>query len=174
MRGKDHHVQEVMSVAIGSSYDMLLATIDPNVQARPTRHLSNLLGQISINPIPGISLHSYAQYNTQDKFWATANSGVDLSTPGGHSLSVDYLFTDRRYAGAVRQYLGRTNVVISRRWSLKGYVLYDAMQKLVQQETIGLIYQHPCWSLEIDYLPLQPPGRHDLGKGLWFPLLAWI
>ena len=169
--GEDHHVQEVMSVAIGSSYDMLLTTVDPTAQAVPTHHLSNLLGQFSINPFPGISLHSYAQYNPQDKFWATANAGVDLSTPGGHSLSVDYLFTDHRYATAVRQYLARTNVVISRRWSLKGYVLYDALQKLVQQETIGLIYQHPCWSLEIDTFRYNRPAGTTSGKDYGFHFL---
>jgi lipopolysaccharide assembly outer membrane protein LptD (OstA) len=169
--GKDHHVQEVVSAAIGSSYDMLLTTVDPSVQALPTHHLSNLLGQLAINPFPGLSLHSYAQYNAQEKFWATANAGVDVSVPGGHSLSVDYLFTDHRYAATVRQYIARTSVVINRRWSLKGYVLYDALQKLIQQETVGLLYQHPCWSLELQTFRYNRPAGTTSGKDQGFHFL---
>jgi len=169
--GKDHHVQQVVSVAVGSSYDMLLTTVDPTVQARPTRHLSNLLGEISLSPFPGITLHSYAQYNPHDKYWATASSGVDLAVPGGHRLSVDYLFTDRRYATSVRQYMGRTKIALGRRWSLNGYVLYDSIKKLVQQETIGLLYQHPCWSLEVETFRYNRPAGTTSGKDYGFHFL---
>jgi LPS-assembly protein len=169
--GKDHHVQQVASVAIGTSYDMLLTTVDPSVQALPTRHLSNLLGQISITPIPGIGLHSDAQYNTQHKFWAAANSGLDLSTHGGQSLSVSYIYTDQRYATAVRQYTANTKIVITPRWSLKGYVVYDAIQKLMQQETFGLLYQHPCWNLEINTFRYNRPAGTTSGSDYGFQFL---
>ena len=170
-QGQDHHVQQVMSVAIGSSYDMLLTTVDPAVQALPIHHLSNLLGQLSITPIPGINLHSYAQYNTQDKYWATSNIGLGLSSPRGDNLDIDYLFTDQRYATNVRQFVTSTKVILGQRWSLKGYVLYDALQKLVQQENIGLIYQHPCWSLEIDTFRYNRPAGTTSGKDYGFHFL---
>ena len=142
--------RDLLVVRAGVAYDRLRTTIDNALQAAPTRPFSNLLGEISANPIPSLNLYASGQYNPTGRYWATTTAIANLNTPDGHQLSVSHQQTDARYAARAQLLTVSGNVRIGNRWNVNGLWQYDSLLKITQQTSVGLKYDHPCWTLGVE------------------------
>ncbi|HXH64458.1 MAG TPA: LPS assembly protein LptD [Mariprofundaceae bacterium] len=166
--------RDVMLIAIGSSYDIRRSSVDPALKPIPATHWSNLLGSLMISPIAGLSLHGEGQYSTRPKFWATANAGLDWVSAGGHELHLGYQFTDARFATATRLFSASARLAVTPRWQMLGGIQYDSLLRLTQQASVGLRYQHPCWSLEVDGYRYNRPSGTTPGSDIGFRFLLGL
>ena len=156
--------RDVMLIAIGASYDIRRSSVDPTLKPIPPNHWSNLLGRLMISPIAGLTLHGEGQYDSQAKFWDTANAGLDWTSKAGHELHLGYQFTDARFATPARLFLASIRLAVSSRWQMLGNIQYDSLLRLTQQASVGLRYQHPCWSLEVDGYRYNRPSGTMTGR----------
>ena len=153
----DAAAREILVVRAGVAYDRLRTSIDTGLQAAATRPYSNLLGEVSTNPLPGLSLYASGQYNPTERYWATATAAANISTQAGHQLIVSHQYTDARYATRSQLLTVSGNVHIGSRWNVSGYWQYDSLLKITQQTSVGLKYDHPCWTLGVEGYRLNRP-----------------
>ncbi len=170
----DGAARDVLKLAIGASYDVRRNSVDPALKPVPVIPWSNLLGSIMISPIAGLSLHGEGQYSTQPKYWATANAGLDWTSKAGHELHLGYQFTDARFATPARLFTASTRLVLASRWQMLGSIQYDSLLRLTQQASLGLRYQHPCWSLEVDGYRYNRPSGTTAGSDIGFRFLLGL
>jgi len=166
--------RDVMTLAIGASYDIRRNSVDPALKPVPAIPWSNLLGAIMISPIAGLSLHGEGQYSTQPKYWATANAGLDWVSKAGHQLHLGYQFTNARFAIPTRLLTASGALAISPRWRMSGSILYNSLLRLTQQTSLGLRYQHPCWSFEVDGYRYNRPSGTTAGSDIGFRFLLGL
>ncbi len=147
---------DILIVRGGMSYDLLQQSIDVTLQAAPARPLSNLLAEVIWQPLTNMRIYSSGQYNPADGYWTNYTAAADV-TLSANSLHVDYQFTDRRYSTKVQFLNVRANAALGRRWKASATWQYDMLLKLSQQTTLGLKYDHPCWTLGLETYKLISP-----------------
>ena len=162
--------RDVLIVRGGVSYDLLKESIDAALQSAPTRALSNLLGEIIWQPMGNISIYNSGQYNAADRYWASFNSSVSI-TGSGNQLLVGYQFTDARYATQAQLLNVSGRVELNNRWQANGLWQYDMLLKLSQQTSIGLQYNHPCWTLGFEGYRTNSPVGTSTTSNFGFRLL---
>jgi LPS-assembly protein len=167
----DGTARDVMTLAVGVSYDIQRSSVDPTLEPVPAIPWSNLLGAIMISPIPGLSLHGEGQYSTWPKYWATANAGLDWVSKAGHALHLGYRFTDARFSTPARLFTASGRLAVATRWQMLGSIQYDSLLRLIQQAGVGLRYQHPCWSFEVDGYRYNRPSGTTAGSDIGFRFL---
>jgi len=141
--------RDAVIVSLGTSYDLLHQRVDTRLQRDPVRAFSNVIGEIILKPVSGITLRSSGQYNTNRHYWATMTSGMDLSVED-NNLHVGYTFTDKRYALAAKLIDLRGAFSLNQRWQATGRWQFDILRKLSQQASIGLQYNHACWKIGVE------------------------
>jgi len=144
--GVDALARDLLIVRAGVSYDLQRQTVDAALKPAATRPFSNLLGAIIFQPATGIYLSSSGQYDPGNKYWATISSALRLNDSSGNNLSIGYQLTDARYTTESQLMNISTNLNLPGRWRANGNWQYDYLLKFTQQTTLGLKYQHPCWT----------------------------
>jgi len=139
--------RDLLIVRAGAAYDMLRQSVDPALQAAPTRPFSNLLGEIIWQPLTGMTLYSSGQYNPTDRYWSTLNAYINLTGSRENSLYIGYYLTDARYTTRTQLIDLRSNINLGARWQATANWQYDTLLKLSQQTALGLQYKHPCWTV---------------------------
>ena len=150
--------RDILVVRAGVAYDRLRTTVDNALQTAPTRPFSNLLGEVSVNPIPELNLYASGQYNPTARYWATTTASASLATAEGHQLSIIHQHTDTRYATRAELLTVSGDAHLSSRWHVNGYWQYDRLLKITQQTAIGVKYDHPCWTLGVEGYRLNRPS----------------
>lgn len=135
---------------VGAAYDLIRKTVDPALLTAPTHPFSNLLGEITLAPTDDIKLSAGGQYDPIQKFLATANAGLTVTSKSGHKLNLNWRMTDARYATASEYAMAMANLQLTRRTALSGSWQYDLLLKQTQQASGGLKYVHPCWDASIE------------------------
>jgi len=148
--GATNGAHEIINAKVGAAYELKRESVDPATLTAATRPFSNLLGEIVIYPIIGISISAGGQYNSSARYWATAHSTLNMASDSGHSLNVNWQHTDGRYATASELITANSELKIAQRWNLFGSWKYDPRLKLTQQISSGAHYLHPCWDLRIE------------------------
>jgi len=138
--------RDLLIVRAGVAYDMLRQSVDQALQAAATRPFSNLLGELIWQPVDGIALYSSGQYNPVGRYWSTLNSQINMANRMG-SLNVGYQLTDARYSTRTQLININSKIQLASRWQATANWQYDTLLKLSQQTTLGLQYNHPCWTV---------------------------
>jgi len=146
-KGKLTAARDVLIVRAGAAYYLSRKTVDAALQPAPPHPFSNLLGEITWQPVAGITIYGSGQYNSADHYWATLNSSVSLSSRSGNTLSAGYYLTDPRYSYAAKMIYLSGNAHLNSRWKATANWQYNALLKLSQRIALGLQYQHPCWTV---------------------------
>ncbi|MDQ6981738.1 MAG: LPS assembly protein LptD [Mariprofundus sp.] len=141
--------RDAVIVSLGTSYDLLQQRVDTRLQRDPVRAFSNVIGEIILEPVSGITLRSSGQYNTSRHYWATMTSSLGLSAEN-NQLYVGYTFTDKRYARAAKLIDLRGAFSLNQRWQATGGWKYDVLLKSTQQASVGLQYTHACWKIGLE------------------------
>ena len=162
--------RDVLIARIGTAIDMLRQRIDRTLQQRPTQALSNLLGEISWSPATGISLSGAGQYNSAANYWATISSALNL-TSTDKQLHLGYIFTDKRYATPAKLINISGTYQLQQRWHASASWQYDILQKLSQQASVGLQYQHACWTIGLEAYRSNRRSGTTTSSNLGFTLL---
>ncbi len=156
----------MLTARAGVAYDMLRQNVDANLQTAQTRPFSNVVGELILSPMKGITVDTSGQYDPVNKFWGTAQAGIRLKHAQGHQLNVRWQRVDARYSTPTELISGGLDVKVAPRWLVFGYMKYDARIKLMQQTSAGVHYQQSCWDLKLEsYSNLNggSTGRTNLG-----------
>lgn len=143
---------------VGVAYDLRRRN---SVTGQPTyaTPLSNLVGDISLQPLSGLSLSASGQYDSKNRFFDTGHANMNWSSGDGRELQVSYLYTDARYSTEAQLLRGSAKVRVSSYWHVLGSWDYDLLLKRSSQFSWGVDYIHPCWSLKIEaYKIIRPTG----------------
>jgi lipopolysaccharide assembly outer membrane protein LptD (OstA) len=163
--------RDVLIIRGGAAYDLQRQSVDTAVQSASTRPFSNLLGEVIVEPLSGMRLYASGQYNPTQRYWATITSAVDFSSPGGNSLRIGQQFTDARYATQSQLLDVSASIRVTNRWHITGDWQYDSLLKLTQRTTLGLAYNHPCWSLGVEAYRLNRPSGTSSASDYGFRIL---
>ncbi len=156
----------ILTARAGVAYDMLRENVDSSLQTAAVRPFSNLVGELTISPIHGITVDAKGQYDPTNKYWGTAQAGLRLKHANGHQFYVRWQRVDQRYSTATELISGGVDVKVAPRWKAFGRVQYDARIKSMQQSLAGVHYQHSCWDFKIEgYRNLNSgsTGQADIG-----------
>ncbi|MDQ6955148.1 MAG: LPS assembly protein LptD [Mariprofundaceae bacterium] len=140
----------IFTARLGVAYDLLRQNIDTTLQTTQLRPFSNLVGELVVSPMPGLTADASGQYDPVNKFWGTAQAAIHLQHQQGHQLNVRWQRVDARYSTATEFLSGDLDVAITPRWKAFGTVQYDARIKLTQQASTGIHYQHSCWDFKVE------------------------
>ncbi len=163
--------RDALIIRAGAAYDIQRQSVDTTLQAAPTRPFSNLLGEIIVRSVSGLSLYASGQYNPTQRYWATINSAASFSSTNGYSLLVSHQFTDSRYATQSQLLNVSASAQVANRWHITGDWQYDSLLKLTQRTTLGLTYKHPCWSLGVEAYRLNRPSGTSSSADFGFRIL---
>ncbi len=163
--------RDVLIVRTGVSYDLMRTSIDTALQNTPTRPFSNLLGEIIWQPLDNLRLSSSGQYDTAERFWADLNASASLTSADGDHLSVVYKFTDARYTTKVQLLSLNSQIGLNHRWKATANWQYDMLLKLSQRTSLGLQYNHPCWTLGFEAYRTNSPVGTGTASNFGFRLL---
>ncbi|ATX80551.1 LPS assembly outer membrane protein LptD (organic solvent tolerance protein OstA) [Mariprofundus aestuarium] len=145
----------------GASYDQRRVSVDPALQAAPTRPFSNLLAEAIWHPAAGFHLSARGQYNPADRYWATGHANAGLYSSSGNALNIGYAYTDSRYTTRAQTISANGSLRITDRWHVAANWQYDTLLKLSQQTSVELKYQHPCWTMGVEgYRTNRPTGTN--------------
>ncbi|MDX8405601.1 MAG: LPS assembly protein LptD [Mariprofundus sp.] len=147
--GAKEAARDVLTARAGIAYDILRSSVDPLLQAAPTRPFSNLLGELIWQPVDGISLRGNGQYNPSGHYWSTLYTAINLANQTG-TLYAGYQLTDARFSTRSQLIDLKSAVNLGSRWSATARWQYDRLRKLSQQTAIGMQYKHPCWTTGIE------------------------
>jgi len=156
----------LLTARVGVAYDMLRQNVDASLQTAQIRPFSNLVGELAVSPMQGITIDGSGQYDPVNKSWGTAQAGLQLQHIQGHQLNVRWQRVDALYSTPTELISGSLDVKFASRWSAFGYMIYDARIKLTQQASTGVHYQHSCWDFKLEgYRNLNSGsiGRSDVG-----------
>ncbi len=142
--------RDIMNAKLGAAYEQLQESVDPSILPTATHPVSNLLGEIAVYPLVGISISAGGQYNPADRYWAMAYGSLHVASESGHKFNVSWQRTDSRYAAASELIASNATLRVAQRWSAFGSWQYDPRLKLTQQASAGVHYLHPCWDLRIE------------------------
>jgi len=158
-RMSEARARDVATLRIGAAYDFIRETVDASLKPAPTRPFTNLLGELLLNPLPGLSLHADGQYDPSGNFWPVAHASLDWHARYGHKFRAAYRFTDARYAEEAQIVDVSGEARLGQRWYANAGWQYDTLLKLTQRLDGGIRYQHPCWSVMVDvYRTNRPSG----------------
>jgi len=166
----DVPARDVLIVRGGFSYDLLQKSVDAALQAAPARPFSNLLGELIWQPISNMRIYNSGQYNTADRYWANINASLTLSALG-NQLQLGYQFTDVRYATQAQLFNVSAGIGLGNRWKATASWQYDMLLNLSQQTSLGLQYNHPCWTLGLDAYKTNSPIGTSTSSNFGFRLL---
>ncbi|MDQ6973297.1 MAG: LPS assembly protein LptD, partial [Mariprofundaceae bacterium] len=140
----------VMSSKVGVVYDFLRQYVDKNLQNSPLRPFSNILMGMNIMPLSGLQLSGEGQFDPVGSYWSTAQASLSLSHRQGHHMNIRWQRIDPRYSIASETITSDALLAISPRWKINAQAQYDATLKRTQASSLGLDYQHACWSLKTE------------------------
>ena len=146
----DAPAQALLTSSVGVAYDFLRLPVDNNLQASPTRPFSNLVGSLALTPTSWIRLDSDGQYNPVGHYWATSQAALHLQHHAGAQLNLGWQRTDVRYTTPSETLRSELYLPLQQRWSVSSNTLYDGKLKRTQSSSLGVHYQHPCWSLQTE------------------------
>jgi len=156
----------ILTARVGVAYDMLRQNVDANLQTAQTRPFSNMVGEIIVSPIRGVTAAASGVYDPSKKFWGAAQASLRLEHTQGHKLNVRWQRVDARYSTPTELISARLDLKLLPRWRVFGQMQYDARIKSVQQALAGAHYQHSCWDFKLEaYRNLNrgSAGTADLG-----------
>lgn len=166
-RMRSTQAQDLATLRIGAAYDLRRETVDATLKPVPTRPFSNLVGDLILRPLPGLSLTAGGQYDPSDRFWPVINTAINWRSENGYKFHAGYQLTDARYAKEAQLVDVSGEVPLGNRWHINAGWQYDTLLKLTQRLDGGIRYQHPCWNLKVDvYRTNRPSGTAqsaDLG-----------
>ena len=146
----DQATRDLLILRGGAAYDLLRKSIDPALQAAPTRPFSNLLAGLAWYPITGFHLSAEGQYNPADRYWATGTASIGYNPSQSNNLNITYSYTDARYAARAQLIDVSGNLQLWNRWHLNGLLQYDTLLKLSQKTSVAVKYLHPCWTMSVE------------------------
>jgi len=155
---KDHSTREIFNVRVGASYNIRKRLSDLALQTKPIRPFSNLLGELSVTPIPSLSFYAAGQYDPAGRFWDTATTSMNWNPASGHKLRVAYRVTDARFAPAAQTINVSGSVKLGPRWHTLGSWDYNTHLRITQHASLGLGYEHPCWHLTVEAYRINRPS----------------
>ncbi|HKJ83938.1 MAG TPA: LPS-assembly protein LptD, partial [Mariprofundaceae bacterium] len=147
---------------VGLSYDLRRRN---SVTGQPlnTPPFSNIVGDLSVNPLPGLSFSADGQYDSSRRFFDTAHAGVNWTSDLGHELHIAYLYTDARYSTRAQLVRSSAKARVADYWHILGTWYYDINRKRSAQFSWGFNYEHPCWSLKVEaYKIVRPTGTSSV------------
>jgi len=163
--------RDVLIMRAGVSYDLLQQSIDTALQATPVRGLSDLLAEVIWNPISNVRVFGSGQYNPAERYWANITAAVNIASTTGNQLNVAYQFTDARYATEIQLLNLNSKFVLNGRWRATANWQYDLLLKFSQQTSLGLQYQHPCWTVGAEAYKNNSPLGTGTSSNFGFHLL---
>jgi len=166
-----HAKRDALIVRGGVSYDIIRSSIDTALQATPTRPFSNLLGEFIWQPMTNLRLSGSGQYDTAKRFWADLNTSAVITSSAGDHLSATYKFTDARYTTKVQLLSLNSQIGLGRRWKATANWQYDMLLKLSQRTSLGLQYNHPCWTFGFEGYRTNSPVGTGSASNFGFRLL---
>jgi len=155
---KSGSAREVLNMRVGATYNIRKRLSDQQLQTEPLRPFSNLVGDVSITPIPSLNFSADGQYDPAGRFWDTATTALDWNPASGHQLHVGYRVTDARFASESRaiDVSGRLN--LGSRWRTFGAWNYDTLIRSTQHASLGMEYHHPCWHVTVEAYRINRPS----------------
>ena len=135
---------------IGVAYDLLRQTVDANLQTQATRPFSNILGSFDLTPSTWMQLSATGQWNPVARYWASNRLSLNLSHPQGHHVDVTWQRQDARYGLATESITANAKIALATRWQSNAHALYDRKLKIMQDASLGIRYQHPCWHVDVE------------------------
>ncbi|MBL1353111.1 MAG: LPS-assembly protein LptD [Zetaproteobacteria bacterium] len=142
--------RNILSSKVGVAYDFLRQYVDKNIQNSPLRPFSNILMGMNITPLAGIQLSGEGQFDPVGSYWSTAQAGLSLSHSQGHHINIRWHRIDPRYSIASETITSDALFTVTSRWKINAQAQYDAKLKRTQASSLGLDYQHACWSLKTE------------------------
>jgi len=156
----------MLTARVGVAYDMLRQNVDVNLQTLQPRPFSNIVGELIVSPIRGVTADASGVYDPVKKIWGTAQAGLRLQHKQGHTLNVRWQRVDERYSTPTELISGGLDFKLLPRWRAFGQMQYDVRIKSMQQASAGAHYQHSCWDFKLEaYRNLNrgSAGTADLG-----------
>ena len=153
--------RDMLLVRAGASYDLLQQNIDPTLQSAPVRTWSDLLAEVVWQPAANMRLFASGQYNPDERYWANITAAVNMASATGNQINIAYQFTDARYTIETQLLNAQAKLGLNGRWKATANWQYDLLRKFSQQTSLGLQYQHPCWTVGLEAYKSNSP----LGTG---------
>jgi len=141
---------DMLTARLGVAYDILRQNVDASLQTSQTRPFSNVVGELIVSPMRGITADASGVYDPAKNFWATAQAGIQLKHAQGHEMHVRWQRVDRRYSTPTELISGGLDLRLAPRWRAFGQAQYDARIKVMQQASVGAHYQHSCWDFKLE------------------------
>lgn len=165
-KDEEGQARQVLMTHAGVAYDLLRQSVDPRLGAAATRPFSNLLGDVSFAPWSSVRLTASGIFNPVGNYWDTASAAMNWNPSAGNLLHVRWQRIDPRYATKSETIIGHAAVQLNSRWQVLAGAQYDAVDKLTQQASAGVHYQHACWDMEVTAYRTHlagTAGRSDVG-----------
>jgi len=160
----------------GFSYDRIATPVDPKATLNSPRHISNLLGELTLSPLVGLDLAFGAQYDPLRKRWMQSSSALEWQQFQAVSLHLDYQQTSRLFANPVRTLNLAGELRPFERWRLGGNWTYDRLLGLSQLASLSATYSHPCWEATLESFRTNLPtgvGRGSVQNAGWRLLIGF-
>jgi len=162
----DEPSRNVLSISGGAQYNMRSRF---NALGTATS-FSNLLGLMEFSPLANLTASVEGEYDPTRTYWNRVTETLTVNSADGDRLSASHVANNTELATISEAIEAAGTVVIRQRWKAKGSVNYDAVQKFIQQVTLGLTYTHPCWDIGLEAHRINRPtgtaGASDIGASL--------
>lgn len=164
-------LRDLARMSLGTLVSIRRRNIDQNLKTAPSQPLSNLFGELQLNPAAGLSMHADAQLNTSQRFWAATNASLNWSS-AIHFLALGYQFSDSRFAGQETQSVQvDARFWLTRRWQVRGGTNFDVLLNIAQHASAGVFYQHPCWNFLLEGYRINRPSGSSKAADVGFRFL---
>ncbi|MDQ6987264.1 MAG: LPS assembly protein LptD [Mariprofundaceae bacterium] len=130
----------------------------------PPRAFSNLLGDMSFNPIKEFTAKIEGEYDPTRSFWNRIAESITWDSGFGHQISATYLVSNSELATTSEIFQASGATKISERWKAEGSINYDIIQQLTQQISVAFTYTHPCWEIIIQGHRTNRPSGSSAGR----------
>jgi len=126
---------------------------------------------MTFTPMQGIQLSGQGQFDPVGHYWSTAQASLNLTYSHGHHLNISWQRIDPRYSIASETIHANAAFTLSPRWKISTNIQYDAKLKRTQESSVGLDYQHACWSLNTEiYRNFHTGTNNTMNTGVRFLL----
>ena len=140
--GEQYSYRQFSRIQLSQSYDIRAEQDD---EPEP---FSPVYGLLSFEPNRYLSFQAEGYYNTYDSRLESHNEAISLSDARGDNLLAEY-----RYSVDVQESIyASAKLVVTEAFSAYGEYERNLYDKVDIRKSVGVLYKHQCWSLELGYV----------------------